>query len=126
MATTVSLYIFLLERILILFDYSLFDWPHTLSCRLVILCIANSLDLTDRLLPRLKARSWRPVLLHFKPYSHEQLTQIAYSRLSAKEDAVDSPIDSRAVQLCARKVSVRDDEVFYALFLKKTEQRDDP
>lgn len=44
--------------------------------------IANALDLTDRILPRLQARpQCRPLLLHFPPYSREELTAIVQDRL---------------------------------------------
>ena len=36
--------------------YSLFEWPYLRNSKLVLVGIANSLDLTDRILPRLKVR----------------------------------------------------------------------
>ena len=36
--------------------YSLFEWPYLRNSKLVLVGIANSLDLTDRVLPRLKVR----------------------------------------------------------------------
>ena len=45
--------------------------------------IANSLDLTDRILPRLQARpKCKPILLNFPPYSKDQLVTILQDRLS--------------------------------------------
>lgn len=45
--------------------------------------IANALDLTDRILPRLQARPHcRPLLLHFPPYSRQELTAIVQDRLA--------------------------------------------
>lgn len=45
--------------------------------------IANALDLTDRILPRLQARPHcRPQLLNFPPYSREELTAIVQDRLT--------------------------------------------
>ncbi len=44
--------------------------------------IANALDLTDRILPRLQARpSCRPQLLNFPPYSKDQLVAVLQARL---------------------------------------------
>ena len=34
--------------------YSLFEWPYLRNSKVVLVGIANSLDLTDRILPRLK------------------------------------------------------------------------
>lgn len=45
--------------------YSLYELPHLPNSMLALVGIANSLDLTDRILPRLKVRH---VLLHFKNY----------------------------------------------------------
>ena len=36
--------------------YSLFEWPYLRNSKLILVGIANSLDLTDRILPRLKVR----------------------------------------------------------------------
>lgn len=44
--------------------------------------IANALDLTDRILPRLQAQPHcRPLLLHFPPYSRQELATIIQDRL---------------------------------------------
>lgn len=45
--------------------------------------IANALDLTDRILPRLQAQpGCRPQLLNFPPYSREELAAIVQDRLT--------------------------------------------
>lgn len=45
--------------------------------------IANALDLTDRILPRLQARPHcRPQLLNFPPYSRQELAAIVQDRLA--------------------------------------------
>lgn len=45
--------------------------------------IANALDLTDRILPRLQAKPHcRPKLLNFPPYSREELNAIVQDRLT--------------------------------------------
>ena len=45
--------------------YTLFEWSLQKNSRLIVIAIANALDLTDRFLPRLKARNFRPKLLPF-------------------------------------------------------------
>lgn len=63
--------------------YTLFEWPFLPGSRLRLVGIANALDLTDRVLPRLHARPrCRPQLLHFPPYSREQLVAIVHDRLA--------------------------------------------
>uniref|UniRef100_A0A8C3A6B0 Cell division control protein n=1 Tax=Cyclopterus lumpus TaxID=8103 RepID=A0A8C3A6B0_CYCLU len=84
--------------------YTIFEWPHLPKSRLCLVGIANALDLTDRILPRLQARPHcRPLLLHFPPYSRQELTAIVQDRLS--QASADGILDASAVQFCARKVS---------------------
>jgi cell division control protein 6 len=45
--------------------YNIFEWSLQKSSSLVLVGIANALDLTDRFLPRLKARGLKPQLLPF-------------------------------------------------------------
>lgn len=73
------------------------------ECR-AILGIANALDLTDRILPRLQALPrCRPQLLHFPPYSRQELAAIVQDRLT--QVSGEGLLDASAVQFCARKVS---------------------
>ncbi|NXQ00277.1 CDC6 protein, partial [Vidua macroura] len=84
--------------------YTLFEWPQLPSSRLVLVGLANALDLTDRSLARLGAHpGGSPRLLHFPPYTKEQLTRILQERLG--QVAGDPVLDSAALQFCARKVS---------------------
>ncbi|XP_074418085.1 cell division control protein 6 homolog isoform X2 [Larus michahellis] len=84
--------------------YTLFEWPRLPSSRLVLVGLANALDLTDRSLARLGARpAGGPRLLHFPPYTREQLTAILQERLG--QVAGDTVLDAAALQFCARKVS---------------------
>jgi Cdc6-like AAA superfamily ATPase len=63
--------------------YKLFEWPVLLGPIFTLIGVANSLDFTHRVLPRLEARaSCRPVLLHFAPYSKQQLLDILNHRLA--------------------------------------------
>ncbi|XP_041640379.1 cell division control protein 6 homolog [Cheilinus undulatus] len=84
--------------------YTIFEWPYLPKSRLCLIGIANALDLTDRILPRLQARPHcRPLLLHFPPYSREELAAIVQDRLS--QASAEGLLDTSAVQFCARKVS---------------------
>ncbi|NXD71261.1 CDC6 protein, partial [Eolophus roseicapillus] len=82
--------------------YTLFEWPRLPSSRLVLVGMANALDLTDRSLARLGTHG-SPRLLHFPPYTREQLTSILQDRLG--QVAGDPVLDAAALQFCARKVS---------------------
>lgn len=111
-------YLVLLDEIDNLLDddcdvlYSLFEWAlHKQSC-LVLIGIANALDLTDRFLPRLKSRNLKPELLPFLPYTASQMSTIITGRLRstlpadtvAAEDFVPF-VHPMAIQLCCKKVA---------------------
>lgn len=83
--------------------YKLFEMPFLPNSRLVLIGIANSLDFTDRILPRLQTKSeCKPVLLNFQPYQRSEITAILEGRI--KETGADI-VDASAVMFCARKVS---------------------
>jgi cell division control protein 6 len=93
------------------FMYCLFEWSLQKSSRLVLIGIANALDLTDRFLPRLKARNLRPHLLPFLPYSAAQIRAVITTRLQSLLPANSAApefvpfLHPAAIDLCARKVS---------------------
>jgi cell division control protein 6 len=91
--------------------YKLFEWSLQRSSRLVLIGIANALDLTDRFLPRLKARNLKPQLLPFLPYTAFHIKTIIITRLKSLL-SVDSQtpdyvpfLHPAAIELCSRKVS---------------------
>ncbi|KAL5263018.1 hypothetical protein ACHWQZ_G008433 [Mnemiopsis leidyi] len=93
--------------------YTLFEWPALPNSRLILIGIANALDLTDRQLPRLKAQvSCQPELIHFAPYNKEQIVSIIQHRLQQVPDGV---MDPGAIQFCARKISVITGDIRKAL-----------
>lgn len=92
--------------------YKLFEWSLHRSSRLILIGIANALDLTDRFLPRLKARNLKPRLLPFLPYTAPQIASVITAKLQtlsqASPDA--SPghipfVHPTAVQFCSKKVA---------------------
>ncbi|XP_048782526.1 cell division control protein 6 homolog [Lagopus muta] len=84
--------------------YTIFEWPRLPGSRLVLIGLANALDLTERLLARLHAPPLPgPRLLRFAPYGREQLAAILRGRL---EQLQGGPVlEPSALQFCARKVS---------------------
>ena len=91
--------------------YKLFEWSLQKSSRVVLLGIANALDLTDRFLPRLKARNLKPQLLPFLPYTAAQIKTVITTRLKSLVPSDSSSSDyvpfmhPGAIELCSRKVS---------------------
>ena len=62
--------------------YTVFEWPTLRNSRVLLVGIANALDLTDRVLPRLQARlDIHPTLMHFAPYTRQQIIDIITDRL---------------------------------------------
>ena len=91
--------------------YTLFEWSLNRSSRLIVVGIANALDLTDRFLPRLKTRSLRPQLLPFLPYTVPQIASVITTKLKSllPRDAAPSDyvpfVHPAAIQLCSKKVA---------------------
>jgi origin recognition complex subunit 1 len=91
--------------------YNLFDWPTRKNSRLVVVGIANTMDLPERLLPRINSR----LGLHrvnFQPYTQQQLQQIIKARLSGL-----AAFKDKAVELASRKVAAVSGDVRRALEL---------
>ncbi|RPA86412.1 cell division control protein Cdc6 [Ascobolus immersus RN42] len=82
---------------------TLFTWSLVSHSHLLLIGIANALDLTSRFLPRLKAQSLTPILLPFKPYSAPQIASVISSRFRS----LPTPdlFHPAAIQLAARKVA---------------------
>ena len=70
------------------------------NSRLILVGIANSIDLTERTLPRLQATGCRPALVTFPSYSSLQLECLLQQRLAALPGPV---FQSQAVRLAAKK-----------------------
>ncbi|KAI9489011.1 P-loop containing nucleoside triphosphate hydrolase protein [Zychaea mexicana] len=93
--------------------YKIFEWASSPASRLVLIGIANALDLTDRLLPRLRTKNCEPQLLDFNPYKVPEISAIIKDRLHSldadsaapKEGASLPLMQPNAVELCARKVA---------------------
>jgi len=75
-----------------------FNWPSTFKGKVIVIGIANSLDLTERLLPKLNPNI-KLEAITFPPYTKSQLIGILETHLS------ESSFDQKAIELCARKVS---------------------
>jgi cell division control protein 6 len=91
--------------------YSIFEWALDPSSSLILIGIANALDLTDRFLPRLKSRGLKPDLLPFMPYTAPQIVSVLNSKLrsllpteTATPDLVPF-LHPAAVQFISKKVA---------------------
>lgn len=95
--------------------YHIFEWPSIAHSKLILIGIANSLDLTDRLLIRLQSHcELKPKVMHFAAYSKNQIVDILKSRLK-ETDLFPPP----AINFLAAKVAALSGDVRTALNLGK-------
>ncbi|XP_037781612.1 LOW QUALITY PROTEIN: origin recognition complex subunit 1-like [Penaeus monodon] len=80
--------------------YNLFDWPCRPGSKLIVVAIANTMDLPERIMINRVASRLGLTRMTFQPYTHKQLQEIVLSRLLGI-----NAFDPDAVQLVARKVA---------------------
>uniref|UniRef100_A0A182MBW3 Cell division control protein n=1 Tax=Anopheles culicifacies TaxID=139723 RepID=A0A182MBW3_9DIPT len=98
--------------------YSIFEWPARPTARLILIGIANALDLTDRLLARLQARcELKPHLIQFLPYTKQQIVAILKSSLEETNSLARFP--EAALGLLAAKVASTSGDIRRALFITR-------
>lgn len=91
--------------------YSIFEWPYLYNSRLVLIGIANALDIADRLLPRLKSHGLAPQELCFAAYTRQEIENIIISRLEHEEPII-KPV---AIRFLAGKIAAVSGDVRKAL-----------
>ncbi|XP_049298987.1 cell division control protein 6 homolog [Anopheles funestus] len=98
--------------------YSIFEWPARPTARLILIGIANALDLTDRLLARLQARcELKPHIIQFLPYTKQQIVAILKSCLEETNSLARFP--EAALGLLAAKVASTSGDIRRALFMAR-------
>ncbi|XP_060838615.1 origin recognition complex subunit 1 isoform X2 [Rhopalosiphum padi] len=80
--------------------YNILDWPSQTGSKVVVITIANTMDLPERVLRGCVTSRMGLTRLVFKPYTFQQLQEIIMNRLIGN-----STFDPDAVQLVARKVA---------------------
>lgn len=73
------------------------DWPTKISAQLVVITIANTMDLPERVLMSRVTSRLGLTRVTFQPYNHKQLQEIVITRL--KDIDI---FKSEAIQLIAR------------------------
>lgn len=81
--------------------YTLLDWPRRANSQLLVITVANTMDLPERLLMGRVASRLGLTRLTFQPYSFKQLMEIVTQRLIGFETS----FDPDGAQLIARKVA---------------------
>lgn len=82
--------------------YNFFNWPSLRHSRLIVLAVANTMDLPERTLSNKISSRLGLTRITFPGYTHTQLMQIISSRL---ENVPGDIVDADAVQFAARKVA---------------------
>ncbi|KYN45308.1 Origin recognition complex subunit 1 [Trachymyrmex septentrionalis] len=80
--------------------YNLLDWPTKASARLVVITIANTMDLPERVLMGRVTSRLGLTRVTFEPYNYKQLYEIILIRLKNTDI-----FENEIIQLIARKVS---------------------
>ncbi|XP_045615281.1 origin recognition complex subunit 1 isoform X2 [Procambarus clarkii] len=80
--------------------YNLFDWPCRPGSKLIVVAIANTMDLPERIMMNRVSSRLGLTRMTFQPYNYKQLQEIVMSRLLG----IDA-FDPDAVQLVSRKVA---------------------
>ncbi|CAL9150131.1 unnamed protein product, partial [Musa hybrid cultivar] len=89
--------------------YNILDWPTKPQSKLVVIGIANTMDLPEKLLPRISSRMGIQRLC-FGPYSYQQLQEIISSRLKGLD-----AFEEQAVEFASRKVAAMSGDARRAL-----------
>jgi cell division control protein 6 len=97
--------------------YTVFEWPALQSSSLALVGLANSLDLTDRVLPRLQVSpAYKPTLLHYPPYTKQEIIDILSARLKEGGETGAHPvITPSAIAYLAGKISSLSGDIRKAL-----------
>lgn len=97
--------------------YTIFEWPALTNAKIILIGIANSLDLTNRALSRLQTQSTsvKPRLMHFSPYTKEQIVDIFKNRLQAAGVLDVFPVAT--IHLLSAKVAAMSGDIRKALDL---------
>ncbi|KAF2746432.1 P-loop containing nucleoside triphosphate hydrolase protein [Sporormia fimetaria CBS 119925] len=82
--------------------YNFFNWPQLRHSRLIVLAVANTMDLPERTLSNKISSRLGLTRITFPGYTHDQLIQIIQSRLQGVPGHIVHP---EAIQFAARKVA---------------------
>lgn len=89
--------------------YNLFEWPSRPLSRLVVVGLANTMDLPERLLPKVHSRLGLNRVV-FPPYTRAQIQTIVSARLRGLD-----VFENDAIEMAARKVASLSGDVRRAL-----------
>ncbi|KAF9919299.1 Origin recognition complex, subunit 1 [Lobosporangium transversale] len=99
--------------------YNFFEWPNWQHSRLIVVAVANTMDLPERMLSNKVSSRLGLTRINFQPYTYQQLVTIVESRLEGirafKKEAIEfaarkvgavSGDARRALDICRRAVEI--------------------
>ncbi|KAJ3564052.1 hypothetical protein NP233_g8542 [Leucocoprinus birnbaumii] len=89
--------------------YNFFNWPTLVGSKLVVIAVANTMDLPERVMTgRVRSRLGM-IRINFQPYTRPQLETIVRARLKSAKESLDGDdrdvIEDKAVTMASMKVS---------------------
>ncbi|KAE9979361.1 hypothetical protein BLS_009893 [Venturia inaequalis] len=121
--------------------YNFFNWPGLRHSRLIVLAVANTMDLPERTLSNKISSRLGLHRITFKGYTHAQLIQIIESRLAnvpgklvhpdavqfaSRKVAAVSGDARRALDICRRAVEIAETEASLSTITEEDEDEDQP
>ncbi|KAF9924270.1 Origin recognition complex, subunit 1 [Linnemannia zychae] len=79
--------------------YNFFEWPNWQHSRLIVVAVANTMDLPERMLSNKVSSRLGLTRINFQPYTYQQLVKIVESRLEGIK-----AFRREAIEFAARKV----------------------
>ncbi|TKY87554.1 hypothetical protein EX895_003568 [Sporisorium graminicola] len=86
--------------------YNMFNWPNTRGSRLVVIAVANTMDLPERTLNAKVASRLGMTRITFMPYTDRQLVEIVKSRLGITADSSTAEADQETSGACSGVLSI--------------------
>lgn len=80
--------------------YNFFDWPNRPNSKLIVIAIANTMDLPERVMLNRVSSRIGLTRINFNAYTHQNLIEIVSSRLRGLDCFA-----PEAIEFCARKVA---------------------
>lgn len=82
--------------------YNFFNWPTFSNSKLVVVAVANTMDLPERMLSNKISSRLGLTRIQFPGYTHDQLREIIESRLASIEGTI---VETDAIEFASRKVA---------------------
>lgn len=97
--------------------YNLLDWPTKTNAQLVVVTIANTMDLPERVLMGRVTSRLGLTRLTFQPYTYKQLQEVITARLVGTDSFRCDAVELVARLVLCNRFSVRSDRLFMYFFI---------